>query len=364
MKPMILRDPVHDLVRFETDEERIVPGLLQTREVQRLRRIRQLGVTNLVYPGAEHSRFTHALGAAFVMTKLIRRLRELHEELPFWQRVASDRARDAIAAALLHDVGHGPYSHLFEQAIPGAPHHETWSLRIVSDPSTDVHRALVAHDPGLPDRIASLIAGEKAERPYPLPYLAHAVSGTLDVDRCDYLLRDAYMTGVRYGLFDLDWVFRSLRFGPARDHAAPRLAIDGLKGLPAIEGFVIARRFMFEQVYLHKATRAAETLVKAIFARAARVLLDGTKLPAVPAAIELAAHGRDVPLGAYLALDDVIVGAAFAAWEEGPDPVLADLCARFRARRIPKTLELFGEAASARSLEAIASEASATSIAT
>src|SRR5437867_13423768 len=131
---MILRDPVHDLVRFETEEERIVPALLEAREVQRLRRIRQLGVTNLVFPGAEHSRFTHAIGATHVMTRLIRRLREIHDTLPFWQRLATDRARDALAAALLHDVGHGPYSHLFEQAIPGALAHETWSLQIVSDP--------------------------------------------------------------------------------------------------------------------------------------------------------------------------------------------------------------------------------------
>jgi HD superfamily phosphohydrolase len=357
MRSMILRDPVHDLVRFETEEEEIVPALLEAREVQRLRRIRQLGVTNLVFPGAEHSRFTHAIGAAHVMTKLIRRLRELHEELPFWQRLASDRARDVLAAALLHDLGHGPYSHLFEEAIPGAPSHESWSLQIVREPSTDVHRILVAHDGGLPDRVASLIAGEDAEKPYPLPYLAHAVSGTLDVDRCDYLLRDAYMTGVRYGLFDLDWLLRSLRFGPTRDQQAPRLAIDGMKGLPALEGFVIARRFMFEQVYLHKATRAAEAMIKAIFARAARVLLEGTPLPAMPQAIHLAAHGHPVPLGAYLALDDTIVGAAFAAWEGAPDEVLADLCRRLRARRLGKTIELFGETALPRSIEALLGEA-------
>ena len=337
---MILRDPVHDLVRFETEEERIVPALMEARELQRLRRIRQLGVTNLVFPGAEHSRFTHAVGAAHVMTKLIRRLRELHDELPFWQRLASDRARDALAAALLHDLGHGPYSHLFEEAVPRAPHHEEWSLRVVRDPSTDVHKILVAHDPGLPERVASLIEGAAASKPYPLPYLAHAVSGTLDVDRCDYLLRDAHMTGVRYGLFDLDWLLRSLRFGASNAHAAPRLSIDGMKGLPAIEGFVIARRFMFEQVYLHKATRAAEAMIKAIFSRAASLVLDGTPLPSLPEAIRLAAHGQEIPLGAYLALDDVVIGAAFAAWEDARDPVLADLCRRVRARKLDKTIEV------------------------
>ncbi len=340
---MLLRDPVHDLVTFEADEERIVPELLATSEMQRLRRIKQLGVTHLVFPGAEHSRFTHAIGASHVMTRLIRRLRALHDELPFWQRLASDRARDALAASLLHDVGHGPYSHLFEEAIAGAPHHESWSLRIVRDPGTEVHQKLVRIDPGLPERIASLISGGEDPHPYPLPYLAHAVSGTFDVDRCDYLLRDAHMTGVRYGLFDLDWLLRSLRFSPHTDGSPPRFAIDGMKGLPAIEGFVLARRFMFEQVYLHKATRAAEVLIKAIFARAAMLVRDGTRLDPIPRALELAAHGEQIPLGAYLDLDDVTIGAAFMAWCDTRDPVLADLCRRLRVRRIGKTVELTGE---------------------
>jgi len=353
---MILRDPVHDLVTFESDEESIVPKLLATAEVQRLRRIKQLVVTHLVFPGAEHSEFTHAIGAAHVMTRLVRRLRALHEGLPFWQRLASDRARDVLAAALLHDVGHGPYSHLFEEAIPGAPHHETWSLRIVRDPGTEVHRVLAEHDPGLPERVASLIAGAEATTPYPLPYLAHAVSGTFDVDRCDYLLRDAHMTGVRYGLFDLDWLLRSLRFAP-HDTEAPRFAIDGMKGLPAIEGFVLARRFMFEQVYLHKATRAAEVMIKAILSRAAHALREGTRLPQVPAALALAAHGEEIPLGAYLDLDDVVVGAALAAWERGPDPVLADLCRRLRVRNIGKTVELTGELGSREAMDRLLGEA-------
>lgn len=353
---MILRDAVHDLVSFEAEEELIVPALLDTPEMQRLRRIKQLGVTHLVFPGAEHSRFTHAIGAAHVMTRLIRRLRALHDELPFWQRLASDRARDALAAALLHDVGHGPYSHLFEEAIPGAPHHESWSLRIVKDPSTAVHEKLVAFDPGLPDRVAALISGGE-DGTYDLPYLGHAVSGTFDVDRCDYLLRDAHATGVRYGLFDLDWLLRSLRFSPAHDGRPPRFAIDGMKGLPAIEGFVLARRFMFEQVYLHKATRAAEVMIKAIFARAASLVRDGARLETMPRALELAAHGDEVPLSAYLELDDVQVGAAFAAWEHAADPILADLCRRLRARRIGKTLELTGEAASRDAIDRLVSEA-------
>src|SRR6201993_2658900 len=114
---MILRDPVHGLVSFETDEERVVELLMDTPEVQRLRRVRQLGVTSLAFPGAEHSRFAHAIGAAFVMKLLLARLRAIHGVLPEANRVTAGRAREALAAALLHDLGHGPLSHLFEEAI-------------------------------------------------------------------------------------------------------------------------------------------------------------------------------------------------------------------------------------------------------
>jgi hypothetical protein len=248
---LILRDPVHGLVAFEGDEEALVERLLDTPEVQRLRRIRQLGVTSLVFPGAEQTRFAHAIGAAFVMKLLLARLRGIDGVLPPDQRVTPDRARESLAAALLHDLGHGPLSHLFEEAIPGAPPHETWTERIVVDPSTGVNAVLAAIDPTLPARVVDLVHGR-----HELPYLARAVSGELDVDRCDYLLRDAHATGVRYGLYDLDWLLRSLRFA-STGAAAPALAIDGAKGLRAIEAFITARLFMFQEVYLHKAARAA-----------------------------------------------------------------------------------------------------------
>src|SRR5271166_2176299 len=124
---MILRDPVHGLVAFESDEEEIVERLMDTPEVQRLRRVRQLGVTSLAFPGAEHSRFAHAIGAAFVMKLLLARLRAIHEDLPESERMTEERGRQALAAAFLHDLGHGPLSHLFEDAIPGTPAHETWT---------------------------------------------------------------------------------------------------------------------------------------------------------------------------------------------------------------------------------------------
>jgi HD superfamily phosphohydrolase len=339
---VILRDPVHGLVAFEGGEERIVEDLLDMPEIQRLRRIRQLGVTSLAFPGAEHSRFAHALGAAFVMKLLIARLRALDGALPVSERLTPELAQEALAAAFLHDLGHGPLSHLFEEAIPGTPAHETWTERIVLDPSTGVHQVLAAVDSGLPARVVDLVHGR-----HPVAYLAKAVSGEFDVDRCDYLLRDAHATGVSYGVYDLDWLLRSLRFAPAAagSEAGPALAIDGAKGLPAIEAFITARLFMFQQVYQHKATRSAEWMIRAILARAVAVLRDGQRLDAVPAAVRDAARGGAISLGDYLELDDGVLWNAMHAWENAPDAPLADLCRRIRARRLYKTLELFGEQA-------------------
>jgi HD superfamily phosphohydrolase len=348
---VILRDPVHGLVAFETDEERIVERLIDTPEVQRLRRVRQLGVTSLAFPGAEHTRFAHALGAAFVMKVLLARLGAIGSQLPPAQRLTSEHARDALAAALLHDVGHGPLSHLFEDSIPGTPSHETWTERMVLDPSTGVHAELASIDPSMPARVADLVHGR-----HPLPYLAKAVSGEFDVDRCDYLLRDAHETGVRYGLYDLDWLLRSLRFAPVGEgQSAPALAIDGAKGLPAIESFIVARLFMFQQVYLHKAARAAEWMIRAILGRAVAVVAGGGKLDSVPAALLAGARGEPIRLGDYLELDDAVLWTSMHAWESSSDVALADLSRRIRARALYKTLELFGEHATlagrARALE-------------
>lgn len=334
---MILRDPIHGLVSFEAEEELVAPKLIDTPEVQRLRRVRQLGVTSFAFPGAEHTRFAHAVGAAFVMKLLLQRLRSIHGGLPYWQQITSDRAQDAVAAALLHDVGHGPLSHLFEDAIPGVPMHEEWTRRIVLG-ETAVHEVLQQIDPAMPTRVAALVSGE-----HPLPYLARSVSGTFDVDRCDYLLRDAHATGVRYGIFDLDWLMRSLCFAPGKKDSAPSLAIDGAKGLPAIEAFLVARLFMFQQVYLHKATRSAEWMIRAILSRAAKLVSSGVRLEGTPRAIELAAHGQEIPLGDYLELDDASLAMAMHTWESCKDEGLRDLTRRIRVRALFKTYELFGE---------------------
>lgn len=334
---MLLRDPVHGLVVFEGKSCAIVEKLLDAREVQRLRRVRQLGLTSYVFPGAEHSRLAHALGTAHVMTRLQTRILAQHEALPAELRMTEQDAEDAMAAAFLHDLGHGPFSHLFEEISELPKHHEEWTSDIILDASTDVNRVLRSTDPGLAERVVSILNGT-----HRLGYLSRAVSGTLDVDRCDYLLRDSYMTGVRYGEFDLEWLFRALCFAsvPTEQGEEWVLAIEGRKGLPPIETFFLARQFMYHQVYHHKTTRAAEMLVRAIFLRVAELVRDGQPPPNVPRHFAHTARGESVSLGDYLELDDAVMYSCFYAWEKSSDPELAQLCGRLLSRNLPKTLPL------------------------
>jgi uncharacterized protein len=339
---MILRDPVHGLVTFEGAAERVIPRLLATREVQRLRLVRQLGFTSLAFPGAEHSRFVHAVGAAHVMVRLLARIRAVQSLLPAELRLDEEAESEALAAALLHDLGHGPFSHLFEEVLPDARHHEAWTADVLLDPSTHVHRALASLSREMPARVVALLAGT-----HRLAYLSRSVSGMLDVDRCDYLLRDSHMTGVRYGIYDLDWVLRALTFGCVREPSGKEhwvLAIEGRKGLPPIEGFFLARSFMYQQVYHHKATRAAEALIRGIFLRVATLIRAGRVPDQTPRAVVAAVSGETVRLSDYLRLDDVALLNAFRVWESDADPALATLTRQLSARELPKTLPLPSDA--------------------
>lgn len=327
---MILRDPVHGLVSFEGRRERLVEALLSTREVQRLRRVRQLGLASLVFPGAEHSRFAHAVGAAYVMSRLLSRIAETPEGRDLLDEESGD---DAIAAALLHDVGHGPFSHLFEDVLPRARSHEDWTIDGIRDEGTEVHRALEAFRPGMSEDVAALLEGRHRHA-----FLARAVSGTLDVDRMDYLVRDSHMTGVSYGLYDLDWLLRGLTLVPIVGEL--QLCVEGRKGVPPVESFFLGRHHMYQQVYHHKAVRAGEAVVRGLFARLTELVREGKGPGVLPAAIRTAIVGGEVSLGAYFELDDSVLLAAMGAWEREDDPILSAFSRAIRERRLPKTVPL------------------------
>lgn len=328
---MILRDPVHGLISFEGEVGGVVARLMDAREVQRLRRIRALGHASVAFPGAEHSRFAHAVGSAHVMQRYLDRVRRLASDIPASDRIDDDMARVALAAALLHDVGHGPLSHTFEAVLPDGRAHEDWTSSIILDPDTEVHAVLRAIDPQVPTLVERLVHGHS-----PIRHLARAVSGTFDVDRCDYLLRDSTMTGVRYGLLDIDWLLAALRLYLPEGHDACALAVDGEKGLTAVEGFFLSRLYMYRQVYLHKAVRAADAVSRALFVRLRQL----PPQPGTPAPLEGLLRGRAVSTGAYLELDDAALQEAGRRWAEGPDPVLRDLAQRQRDRRLFKSMPL------------------------
>jgi HD superfamily phosphohydrolase len=330
---VILRDPVHGLIAFEGMAERVIRSLLDTREVQRLRRVRQLGLASLVFPGAEHTRFSHAIGTAHVMQALQQRIAACSGDLPSDQRLDDEAKADALAAALLHDLGHGPFSHLFEEVLPHAKHHEHWTKDILLDPSTEVHQTLESISSGMSARVTELLSGD-----YRLGYLSQSVSGTLDVDRADYLLRDSHMTGVRYGLYDLDWLLHALTFACVEGRWV--LAVLGRKGTPPVESFFLGRHFMYQQVYHHKATRAADALVRAIFMRVSELILEGTPPDPLLPAFRAAALGESVSVEEYLRMDDAELLTCLSAWEHGRDAMLAGFSKRLRCRELPKTVPL------------------------
>jgi HD superfamily phosphohydrolase len=268
-----------------------------------------------------------------VMQELQQRIDARSHELPPDQRLDDEAKADALAAALLHDLGHGPFSHLFEEVLPHAKHHEQWTRDILLDASTEVHQTLESISSGMARRVAELLSGN-----YRLGYLSQSVSGTLDVDRADYLLRDSHMTGVRYGLYDLDWLLHALTFACVEGRWV--LAVQGRKGTPPVESFFLGRHFMYQQVYHHKATRAADALVRAIFMRVSELVLEGTPPDPLLPAFRAAAIGESISVGEYLRMDDSELLTCLAAWEHGSDPLLAGFSKRLRCRELPKTVPL------------------------
>ncbi len=330
---MIIRDPVHGLIEPSGPAREVVEELLDTAEVQRLRRIRQLGMASLAFPGAEHTRFGHALGTAFVMARLCERLRS-QEPLPY--SFDDELVAAAGAAALLHDVGHPPLSHVFEGALPGGEPHERWSVAVVESDETEVGRVLERH--GLQRSVSQVLSGTHRAR-----FLCDALSSPLDVDRFDYLLRDSHFSGARYGVFDLDWMLSSLMLAEAPTPSGVRvvLAVDGRRGLRAVEAYLMARLSMFQQVYFHKTGRAAEFMFKQALKRASDLLeRDPEAVGPLPPGLSALLAGREPSIREYLSLDDTVLWHCLRRWAGSQDRILSELAAGLQHRRLLRTLPL------------------------
>lgn len=329
----VFRDPVHNLLGFDRERDKLVLDLIETPEVQRLRHIKLMGVSYVVYPGADHNRFSHSLGATFLMKRIItqmqglssdRRFRPLVKELQEYREVL-------LAAALLHDIGHFPLSHLLENFT--RQHHETWTARLVAHPKGQVYQILKACDRTYPQVIRQII-----ERTFKPSFAVKLISSQLDVDRMDYLLRDSYHTGVGYGQFDLEWLIHSIRILEHRGDW--EIAIDREKGLRAVESYVLARYYMYQQVYHHKTSRAAGVMVTQILKRAAELLQEGRDLFAPQPLRKLITQTTKLTPQEFQELDDVVLAHALREWSRSRDGILTDLCRRFLERRIFKTVKM------------------------
>lgn len=324
MAQKIIRDPVHDVISLQTDfpVDRLLFQLVAASEVQRLRRIRQLGMASLAYPGADHSRYSHSLG---VMETARQILSQLSNITPIDDL---DRAA-CLSAAILHDLGHGPFSHVFER-VSGVKHEEL-TYRVVLDVDSDVNRLLTDFDPSLPTRVVNLLQSKPART-----YLSDCLSSQLDADRLDYLLRDNLMTGSQYGNYDLRWLMQSLTIDPA----SGRLAITW-KGVSAVEAYLQARYHMYRNVYFHKVVRAGEGMVKLVLQRARRMAVqDRLAWPPREDAVYKTLMGQALTIGEFRELDDVSVLQCFKQWTRADDPTLAQLCQGLLFRRLFKTIDL------------------------
>ncbi len=334
VKDRVFRDPVHGLIEFK-GEDRPIADLLDTRAVQRLRRIKQMGFAWLVYPGAEHSRFGHALGAFHIAQRVTERL-----------ELAPALARHVKVAALLHDIGHGPFSHAWEHVFAGHDH-ERWGGRIVAE-NTELRGALEALEPGLPETLGAFWG-----KGYKPAFARKLVSSQLDVDRLDYLLRDGHYSGAGYATYDLDWIIHAIQIANVHtgNDDPSDLVVDYRRGMYAVEQYLFARSYMYAQVYHHKTVRAAEWMFIKTLERFAQLARQDVEPPGLPIAGAMA-RGKTVDVDDYLRLHDISLTTAMDRWagRDGPaaaDPVLQDLAARLTARRLFKTFDLGDDKAAA-----------------
>lgn len=312
-KSKILNDPIYGFVTMPGE---LVSELVNHPYFQRLRRIKQLGMTNLVYPGALHTRFHHAIGAMHLMAEAIDVLRSKDIE------ITAEEAEAVTIAILLHDVGHGPFSHALEHSIARNISHEDFSALLMERLNDQFKGRL-----GLAIKIFN--------NQYKKKFLHQLVSSQLDMDRLDYLKRDSFFTGVSEGVISSERIIKMLNV------KNDELVIEE-KGIYSIEKFIIARRLMYWQVYLHKTVVAAENMLVNILKRAKELSSQGAELFATPALAVFLKNNYNKKdfieypglLETFALLDDYDIFASVKVWMHHPDKILSDLCTSLVERRL------------------------------
>jgi uncharacterized protein len=316
-------DPLHGAITLSKHDrtENLLIHLIDTPAFQRLRRIRQLGPSSLTFHGAEGSRFTHSLGVMAIARRAFDRLCLTTPQLLPYRPVV-------LCAALLHDIGHGPFSHTSEEIF--RTHHEAWTCQIINE-SEPIRELLDAADPTLRPQLIQVY-----QKSHPIPCIWQLVSSQLDCDRLDYLMRDSYTTGATYGNLDLDRILLALRYDPPTQQL-----VVAKKGLAAIEHYLVVRSFMYSQVYCHGKNIAATWVLEKAFSRA-RTLLAGGRLSEIDDTLKhwLCHAEMPIDLQHYLNGDDTICQYHLQRWQTHPDPILSDLSRRWCDRDLFKAQDI------------------------
>jgi len=341
--PKFIRDPIHDLIRFEdTPQDKLLLDLINCKEFQRLRRIKQLGFSDMVFPGATHTRFAHSIGVMWNAKRLLNHISSLDGSL-----VPEEHRLVVVVAALLHDLGHGPFSHAFEKITKIK--HERKTVEIILRSDCEIHQTLFKHDRTLPSRVASLfdegdyLIDETSLGDYQCPqYLRDVVSSQLDADRWDYLVRDSHHTGTEYGHFDVNWLVSHIYVDTSTSH--DRLYLSR-KAYQAVEGYVFARYHMYQSVYFHKATRASEVMLRLLFNRYKELLqqkdTDRKRRNVVCEAphVVVQAFSGEIQLTDYLSLDDHAITQFLKAASNAKDKTLRYLALGLLNRQLYKCVD-------------------------
>ena len=340
MKTQRIRDPIHDLIEFNLNDdlEKILWSLLDTRPFQRLRRVKQLGFSDFVYPGACHSRFSHSIGVFHTARQLIEVLKSLGVD-------GYSKAHPALAAALLHDVGHGPFSHAFEDVGDRLglemAHHEELSSVLIRE--GEISEKLKAYGRGFADDVADIIKKNGVKT------IQHAVvSSQFDADRLDYIRRDRMMTGTQHAAIDFRWLMANLEVGSVNIGVDDEQtgAIDtfvlGPKAIHAAEAYVLGLFQLYPTVYFHKTTRGVEKVFTELMVRVIQLVRDGniqaTGLSSTHPLVAFANDSQNVDKA--LALDDAVIWGALPLLTEGTDPCVSEFSRRLRDRKLLKCIDI------------------------
>jgi len=358
-----IQDSVHGLMEFH-GMENVVIEVLRTPEIQRLRRVHQLGLAHLVFPGAEHSRFVHSLGASYLSMRFCKQLKETQGSYLFKAFVPDvESICDMGVAALCHDLGHGPLSHMWEREIIGEEYdykkwikalflderdfkkkpkwHELIGQAFLNWKDGQLHQLLEKHEIGFSKRVSQLLLGN-----YYIPYLPRILSSDIDVDRADFMRRDTLMTGVAYGRYDLDWLISACTVGKYNGNLV--FGFDDRKAIRVIEQFLIARRALYDTVYYHKTVRCAEGMAGLFLRKLREVIVNGgldTKNNGLLKPVVKIISGEPLKFEELLSLDDYYFWSLVDAVTkmENIDLALKDLGQRIISRNLFKVVPCSSE---------------------